>query len=157
MVWLSVKQTGVPIPQLVAGFQLQKITERERELTVDPAELLHAVAEFIREQAMPALSGQTAFHARVAANVLDIVRREIELAPRHEIQERQRLSELLGEDADLETLNRNLCRRIDAGELDLDSPGLFEHLWLTTLAKLAVDQPNYVTYRRLGADQKGES
>ncbi|MCY1393988.1 hypothetical protein D9M71_88980 [compost metagenome] len=120
-------------------------------------ELLQAVAEFLRQQAMPALSGQTAFHARVAANVLDIVRRELELAPRQEAEERQRLGELLGEDADLETLNRRLCQRIDAGELDLDSPGLFEHLWLTTLAKVAIDQPNYVTYRRLVADQKGES
>ncbi|MCY1280730.1 hypothetical protein D9M68_428250 [compost metagenome] len=120
-------------------------------------ELLQAVAEFLRQQAMPALSGQTAFHARVAANVLDIVRRELELAPRQEAEERQRLGELLGEDADLESLNRSLCQRIDAGELDLDSPGLFEHLWLTTLAKVAIDQPNYVTYRRLVADQKGES
>ena len=38
VVWLSVKQTGVPVPQLVYGVQLEKITERERELTTDPAE-----------------------------------------------------------------------------------------------------------------------
>ncbi len=36
--WLSVKQTGVPIPQMVYGLQLEKITEREKELTDDPAE-----------------------------------------------------------------------------------------------------------------------
>ncbi len=36
--WLSVKQTGVPVPQLVYGLQLEKITEREKELTDDPAE-----------------------------------------------------------------------------------------------------------------------
>ncbi len=50
VVWLSVKQTGVPIPQLVAGFQLQKITERERELVVDPAEL-QVIAAFKAEAA----------------------------------------------------------------------------------------------------------
>ncbi|HEX5805003.1 MAG TPA: VC_2705 family sodium/solute symporter [Macromonas sp.] len=36
--WLSVKQTGWPLPQLVYGQQLEKITERERELERDPAE-----------------------------------------------------------------------------------------------------------------------
>jgi len=37
--WLSVKQTGWPVPQLVYGQQLEKVTERERELTIDPAEV----------------------------------------------------------------------------------------------------------------------
>ena len=32
VVWLSVKQTGIPIPQLVYGYQLQKVTEREKVL-----------------------------------------------------------------------------------------------------------------------------
>lgn len=36
--WLSVKQTGWPVPQLIYGQQLEKITERERELTANPAE-----------------------------------------------------------------------------------------------------------------------
>jgi len=39
LVWLSVKQTGVPIPQAVYGFQLEKITEREKQLKADPKEL----------------------------------------------------------------------------------------------------------------------
>ncbi|WP_219339126.1 sodium:solute symporter family protein [Tepidicella baoligensis] len=39
VVWLSIKQTGFPIPQLIYGQQLQKITERERELTEDEAEI----------------------------------------------------------------------------------------------------------------------
>lgn len=38
VVWLSVKQTGVPLPQAVAGYQLQKITEREQALLADPSE-----------------------------------------------------------------------------------------------------------------------
>ena len=32
VVWLSVKQTGIPIPQVVYGYQLQKVTEREKVL-----------------------------------------------------------------------------------------------------------------------------
>ena len=38
VVWLSVKQTGVPIPQLVYGAQIEKITAREKELLSDPRE-----------------------------------------------------------------------------------------------------------------------
>jgi cation/acetate symporter len=38
VVWLSIKQTGVPIPQAIYGFQLQKITEREKQLIADPKE-----------------------------------------------------------------------------------------------------------------------
>ncbi|RQO63635.1 cation acetate symporter [Paucibacter sp. KBW04] len=39
VVWLCAKQTGVPLPQLVYGYQLQKLTVREQELVKDPAEL----------------------------------------------------------------------------------------------------------------------
>uniref|UniRef100_UPI0040480C47 sodium:solute symporter family protein n=1 Tax=Polynucleobacter sp. TaxID=2029855 RepID=UPI0040480C47 len=39
VVWLSVKQTGFPIPQLVYGYQLEKVTAREAELIKDPKEL----------------------------------------------------------------------------------------------------------------------
>ena len=38
VVWLSVKQTGVPIPQAVYGFQLQKVTAQEQKLIDDPKE-----------------------------------------------------------------------------------------------------------------------
>jgi cation/acetate symporter len=38
VVWLSVKQTGVPIPQAIYGAQLQKVTEREAQLIADPKE-----------------------------------------------------------------------------------------------------------------------
>jgi cation/acetate symporter len=38
VVWLSVKQTGVPVPQIVYGYQLQKVTAKEKELTLDAKE-----------------------------------------------------------------------------------------------------------------------
>jgi cation/acetate symporter len=38
VVWLSVKQTGVPIPQLVYGYQLEKVTAKEKQLIDDPKE-----------------------------------------------------------------------------------------------------------------------
>ncbi len=39
VVWLSVKHTNFPIPQLVYGTVLEKVTEREKQLMVDPKEL----------------------------------------------------------------------------------------------------------------------
>ncbi len=38
VVWLSVKQTGFPIPQLVYGQQLVKVTQLEEKLIADPRE-----------------------------------------------------------------------------------------------------------------------
>jgi cation/acetate symporter len=38
VVWLSVKQTGVPIPQAIYGFQLEKVTAKEKALIDDPKE-----------------------------------------------------------------------------------------------------------------------
>src|SRR5512139_665525 len=38
VVWLSVKHTGNPIPQIAYGGALQKVTEREKVLTADPKE-----------------------------------------------------------------------------------------------------------------------
>ena len=39
VVWLSVKHTGVPIPQAVYGYTLEKVTAREEVLLKDPKEL----------------------------------------------------------------------------------------------------------------------
>jgi hypothetical protein len=111
-------------------------------------ELVDIVAEFIRVHAMPQMTGHAAFHARVAANALDIVKRELQIAPKAENEEHARLVALLGHDGTLEELNRELCARIESGELTLDTPGLKDHLWAITMTKLAIDQPNYSGYAR---------
>jgi cation/acetate symporter len=38
VVWLSVKQTGVPVPQAIYGYQMEKVTAREAQLIADPKE-----------------------------------------------------------------------------------------------------------------------
>jgi Domain of unknown function (DUF6285) len=111
-------------------------------------EILEATSAFLREVAVPQLSGRAAFHARVAANALDLVQREIELRPAAERDEHARLRNLLQQDGSLEQLNAALSERIASGTVNLTTPGLTEHLWETTLAKLAVDQPTYAPYRR---------
>lgn len=39
VVWLSVKHTGVPVPQVVYGYTLEKVTAKEEMLLKDPKEL----------------------------------------------------------------------------------------------------------------------
>ena len=117
-------------------------------------ELVAVVKEFLERQAMPALEGRVAFHARVAANALGIVERELELADTANDTEGERLRALLGSDGGLDDLNRELCRRLRSGDLTAETPGLLDHLRATTLAKLAVDQPRYSAYRR--ALERGE-
>ncbi len=112
------------------------------------AQLVAAVRDFLERTALPELRGHSAFHARVAANALAIVERELALGASQDAAERERLCVLLGDDGPLEARNRELCRAIRAGEITRGTPGLLEHLRATTLAKLAVDQPGYSGYRR---------
>ena len=114
--------------------------------------LLAAARAFLNETAMPQLSGLAAFHARVAGNVLDILARELALAPGFNKAEQARLESLLGEDGDLSTLNRKLCEKIATGEMDLSNDALKNHLIRVTMGKLAIDQPRYQGYKTAQAN-----
>ncbi|HEY0818477.1 MAG TPA: sodium:solute symporter family protein [Rhizobacter sp.] len=82
--WLSVKQTGMPVPQLSYGQQLQKVTEREEALRTDPREL--EVMALYRARAED-----------YAAKLRDV---PAALAREHE-QARQRVQQLRAADAPL--------------------------------------------------------
>ena len=115
-------------------------------------ELVSAVRDFLEQRAMPELKGHTAFHARVAANALSIVARELELGGASGDAERARLAKLLGHYGALMDLNRELCTAIREGRIGLETEGLAEHLTLTTRDKVGIDQPNYGGLKRLLAD-----
>ena len=75
VVWLSVKQTSVPIPQAIYGVQLQKVTAREKELTNDPKELevraifkqrSDALAEKLKDPAVALAADKAAAEKKVA-------------------------------------------------------------------------------------------
>jgi Domain of unknown function (DUF6285) len=106
-------------------------------------ELVKAVQSFLESKAMPELKGHTAFHARVAANALAIVARELELGPKAAHTEKTQLIALLGHDGWSEELNRELGNRIREGKINIESEALRQHLEVTTLDKVAIDQPNY--------------
>ena len=113
-----------------------------------PTELIKAVADFLRTEITPAIKGHNAFKLRVGINALDLVTRQLALQGPADAGEAVRLKQLLGIDGSLMELNRALAEKIAKGEVDLNTPGLKEHLWQTTMDKLAVDQPNYGSYKR---------
>jgi hypothetical protein len=113
-----------------------------------PIELTKAAADFLRNDIMPAITGHNAFKLRVAINMLDLVTRQLTLEQDYAAAEAARLANLLGVQGSLMELNRVLADKIARGEVDLQTPGLSEHLWQTTMDKLAVDQPNYASYKR---------
>jgi len=113
-----------------------------------PEELIKAVADFLRNDIAPVIKGHHAFKLRVGINALDLVARQLALEPDSDAAEAARLSKLLGMQGSLGELNRALADRIAKGEVDQQTPDLADHLWQTTMDKLAVDQPNYASYKR---------
>lgn len=113
-----------------------------------PIELTKAVADFLRNDLTPIISGHNAFRLRVAINILDLVTRQLTLEGGSDVREVERLNGLLGMTGSVMELNRVLAERIANGEIDLRTSGLADHLWQTTMDKLAVDQPNYAAYKR---------
>ena len=118
-----------------------------------PTELIKAVADFLRTEITPAIKDHNAFKLRVGINALDLVTRQLAQEGPSDAAEAARLKVLLGIDGSVMELNRALAEKIAKGELDLDTPGLKEHLWQTTMDKLAVDQPNYASYKREHGDK----
>lgn len=119
-----------------------------------PVEMLDVLASYLRDQLAPQLPAHAVFHARVAANAIDLVRRELESGETLRTESALRLKTLLGRDASHDELERELCQRIREGSMGASTPGLIDHLMATTLAKLSIDQPGYASYRRELADRQ---
>jgi len=120
-----------------------------------PEELIKAVADFLRRELAPEITGHSAFRLRVGINALDLVTRQLALAGASDAAEMERLTRLLGVPGSLRELNGVLAKRIANREVDLQTPGIAEHVWQTTMDKLAVDQPNYASYQRELGGEKG--
>jgi len=113
-----------------------------------PETLLAAVAAFLRAEIAPHIKGAANFQLRVAINALELVARQLVLTPGSDAAELQSLERLFGRTGTLDELNATLCGAIADGSAKLESRELQRHLWSTTMAKLAVDQPSYATYKR---------
>ena len=118
-------------------------------------ELLEAVRLFLEDDVVPALDGPARFHARVAANVLAIVGRELEGEEATLVAEWTRLATLLGRQSAtpperlvaLRTavgeLTEELCARIRRGDADASPFRAAARAAVTTSVaeKLAVANP----------------
>ena len=113
----------------------------------DAADLVEAVQGFLAS-IEASLVGREAFHAKVAANALGIVARELRQQP--DIAEKAALARLLGDDdRSLDAQRGEICARLRDGRFAPDSPELVDALLAAALARLAVDNPRYSTCRRL--------
>ncbi|MBI5947719.1 MAG: hypothetical protein HY875_06250 [Chloroflexi bacterium] len=120
--------------------------------TVD--ELLGAVVGFLRDDVMANTTGRINFHARVSANALDIIRRELQHEEEHLAAEWESLDALLGPDSRPGTVaewreatrrrNADLAARIRDGLADEEPmrSRVMTHLGLVVNNKLKVDAPN---------------
>jgi hypothetical protein len=110
------------------------------------SELLTAIADFLREEATPALDKaepQLGFQMRVAVNSLAILEREWRLGPQADAREHERLTKLLGRAGSLDELNRELARQLRTGERDERDAALMAHLEATIADKIAIANPNW--------------
>jgi hypothetical protein len=113
---------------------------------IEATTLIEAVQLFLAELE-PELKGRRAFHAKVAGNALGIVLRE--LAQQPQVKEQALLAGVMGQVAPLDALRSRLCDELRAGTKGDGTPGLVDALLAVALAKCAVDNPRYSTFKRL--------
>ena len=102
------------------------------------AELVEAVTEFLRDEVMEESSGRLCFHARVAANVLGIVERELRLGEDVAQAHAERLGRLgVSDDAEL-------ARAIRDGRFDDRLDDLVAELRAATRDRLRIANPRYL-------------
>jgi len=81
VIWLSVKQTGVPLPQAIYGFQLEKVSAIEEQLIADPAEL--EVREIFRKRSVELAAKLRDPSAALIADKAAAVKRSADLKAAH--------------------------------------------------------------------------
>jgi hypothetical protein len=103
----------------------------------DVTELVVAVREFLERDVADGTEGRLRFHARVAANVLGMVERELELGPEQRRDHAAALVRLGMRD------EAELAAAIRDGVLDDRHDDVVEVVRATVRAKLAVAHPGY--------------
>jgi hypothetical protein len=115
-------------------------------------ELLAAIERFLDDEIVPNVPGSRGFHARVAANAIRIVRRELEFEEQSLDAEWAGLDEILGPATRpssggefliaLRGRNEDLCGLIRSGEMPPDqAAAIASHTRRTVRDKLRVTNP----------------
>ena len=103
----------------------------------DAATLIDAVREFLGAEVEPQTEGRLRYHLKVAANVLGIVERELEVGAEQAARHADRLSRLGFAD------DRELAAEIRSGRLDQRLKELEVPMREMVADKLAVARPGY--------------
>ena len=102
------------------------------------AELLEALHEWMERDLLPGVDGRLQFHTRVAINMIDIVRRELELGPDQEVQHQEVLASFgMNDDAEL-------AAAIREGAFDTDLVDVLNRLRPVVEDKVRVANPRYL-------------
>lgn len=110
----------------------------------DAPTLLSAAVKYLEDELMPTLDGYHRFKTRVTVNVLNTIRRELEMRGAQAEAERARLAAILGRDGEVEALSAELSERIRSGAIDLDDPMLRAHLRQSVADALAINNPKWI-------------
>ena len=102
------------------------------------AELLEALHEWMERDLLPGVDGRLQFHTRVAINMIDIVRRELELGPDQEVQHQEVLASFgMNDDAEL-------AAAIRVGAFDANLVDVLNRLRPIVEDKVRVANPRYL-------------
>jgi hypothetical protein len=101
-------------------------------------ELLEALHEWMERDLLPGVDGRLQFHTRVAINMIDIVRRELELGPDQEVQHQEVLASFgMNDDAELAAAIRD-------GAFDANLVDVLNRLRPVVEDKVRVANPRYL-------------
>ena len=109
-------------------------------------DLLAAVSHFLDTKIKSEVPAHLAFKLRIVENVLNIVKREIEQGDELSKEIMVQLQNLIEEDSP--TIDA-LALLIKDEKIDLEDQGLKDLLVNLSKNKIAVDNPNYSTYKKL--------
>ncbi len=110
------------------------------------SELIKAVMDFLDTKIKDELPPHLAFKLRITNNVLGMVQREIDQGETLQQEVYDAMQSLMHSD---ELTTKKLSELIKDGKIDLKDEALKDLLAILSKNKIAVDNPNYSTYKKL--------
>ena len=106
--------------------------------------LLSAIQSFLIESAAPHLEGRNRFNAKVAANALGIVQRELSMGPALRALDENAATQWLSTLETDATIAQQLSRALAKREIQ-DDPAFFNYLKTRQLLVTAINNPKYAS------------
>jgi len=125
-------------PSHTLDWQTPDATPPSQEMSF--AEITQAIASWNQDEIMPGSKGLDLFKSRMARNALGIIERQLLWGDVFQSRQKQDLKKLgLEQDA--------LCQDLRQNSALYEDDNIWEHLRLTTLERLSIDQPRYAGFK----------